>query len=296
MIKYILKVFNIPCTRYRGDFFRREFSKLGEVRSLIPSSINMMALTATATVKSRDKIMAILGMSMPVIISESPDKPNLIYRVQGKTTIDDVFTPLVHRLRNERGKMARVIVFCQKCEDCAALYEFFLSSLKEEFTEPVGAPNLARFRLVDMYMSATHNSVKESIVKSFCECNNHLRVVICTIAFGMGVDTVGVRQVIHWGVASDVESYVQESGRAGRDGDVACATIFCKGSDLDKRRVSKEMITYCQNKTHCRRTILFVNFDSTRSSGQKNPIGCLCCDVCALSCQCSDCKCSFFPI
>ena len=64
----------------------------------------------------------------------------------------------------------------------------------------------------------------------------------------MGVDTVGVRQVIH---ASDVESSVQESSRAGRDGDVACATIFCKGSDLDKRRVSKEMITYGQNKTHC---------------------------------------------
>ena len=79
----------------------------------------------------------------------------------------------------------------------------------------------------------------------------------------MGVDTVGVRQVIHWGVASDVESYVQESGRAGRDGDVACATIFCKGSELDKRRVSKEVITYYHNKTHCRRRTLFANFDST---------------------------------
>ena len=119
----------------------------------------MMALTATATVKSRDKIMAILGMSMPVMISESPDKPNFGYTEYKGS--DDVFTPLVNRLRNERENGKSNSFFCQKCEDCAALCKFFLSSLKEEFTDPVGAPNLARFRLVAMYMSATHNSVKE---------------------------------------------------------------------------------------------------------------------------------------
>ena len=54
----------------------------------------------------------------------------------------------------------------------------------------------------------------------------------------MSVDTIGVRQVIQWGAAADVEFYVQESGRAGRDGDVACAIIFCKGSNFER---------YCQN-------------------------------------------------
>ena len=97
-------------------------------------------------------------MNNPVIISESPDKPNLIYRVQERTAIDDVFLPLVRRQRNDRTKMARVIVSCRQCEECAAVYEIFLSSLKDEFTEPVGALNLARFQLVDMYMSATHGS------------------------------------------------------------------------------------------------------------------------------------------
>ena len=214
-----------------------------------------------------------------------------------RTTIEDTFSPLVFKLKKERTGMARVIVFCRQCEECAAVYEFFLSSLKEEFTEPVGAPNLARFRLVDMYMSATHEVVKENIVKSFCEKNNCLRVVICTVAFGMGVDTVGVRQVIHWGAAADVESYVQESGRAGRDGDVACAIIFCKGSNLDKRRVSKEMIKYCQNETQCRRSLLFSNFDSTIAvKPDENPTGCLCCDVCAISCQCTNCKCCNFSL
>ena len=88
-----------------------------------------MALTATATVQNRDLIIAILGMSKPKIVSSSPDKPNLIYRVRDRTTIDDAFSPLVRRLKIERTKTDRVIVVCRRCEDCAAVYEFFLSSL-----------------------------------------------------------------------------------------------------------------------------------------------------------------------
>ena len=98
--------------------------------------------------------------------------------------------------------------------------------LKKEFFEPVEAPDLARYRLVDMYMSATENSVKSSIVTSFCKSGSPLRVVICTIAFGMGIDCPDVRQIIHWGVSSDVEMYMQESGRAARDGKPACAVLF----------------------------------------------------------------------
>ena len=65
----------------------------------------------------------------------------------------------------KRTKMPRIIIFCRKCEECAELYKFFYSALKDEFTEPVGAPNLVRYRLVDMFMSATDQTVKESIVK-----------------------------------------------------------------------------------------------------------------------------------
>ena len=255
-----------------------------------------MALTATATVKSRDKIVKILGMCNPVVISQSPDKSNLIYRVQARTSVEKVFAPLVEKLRKERTNMPRVIIFCRKCEECATIYEFFRLALMEEFTEPIGAPNLARYRLVDMFMSATDQTVKDSIaiVNSFCTQDKQLRVVISTIAFGMGVDCANVRQIVHWGVAADVESYVQESGRAGRNGKIACATTFFKASDLDARRVSKDMINYCQNKDQCRRSLLFSHFDSAITENE--PHGCVCCDVCALSCKCEDCMCSFFPV
>lgn len=60
----------------RGQHFRVEFSKLGEVRSLIPSQVNLMAMTATATMDTRRKIIGILGMTNPAVVAESPDKPN----------------------------------------------------------------------------------------------------------------------------------------------------------------------------------------------------------------------------
>ena len=73
--------------------------------------------------------------------------------------------------------------------------------LKHEFTEPISACmayNASKFRLVDMYTSVTQKEVQESIVKSFSCATASLCIVVCTIAFGMGIDCAGVNQVIHW--------------------------------------------------------------------------------------------------
>ena len=114
-------------------------------------------------------------MLSPKVVSVSPEKSNITYWVRQKSSIEEVFTPLADKLKSERANMPRVIIiFCKRCEKCAILYQFFLSNLQEEFTEPVGAPNLSRYRLVDMYMSATDESVKHSIVKSFCKVDSPL--------------------------------------------------------------------------------------------------------------------------
>ena len=276
----------------RGEYFRREFSNLGQVRSLIPSTVNIMALTATATKTTRNKIIAILGMLSPKVVSVSPEKSNITYWVRQKSSIEEVFTPIADKLKHKRANMPRVIIFCKRCEECAMLYQFFLSNLEEEFTEPVGAPNLSRFRLVDMYMSATDESVKHTIVESFCKVDSPLRVIICTIAFGMGIDCPDVRQVVHWGISDDIEMYMQESGRGGRDGKSACALLYYKKSDLDSRRTTQAMIDYCKNTSVCRRSLLLKHFDFNAHSAH----GCSCCDVCSNYPSCSDCLCNSFPL
>ncbi|KAL5483863.1 hypothetical protein EMCRGX_G020281 [Ephydatia muelleri] len=131
----------VHCVPKWGDFFRQEFRNLGAVRSLIPSHVHIMAMTATATTATRENVITSLGLIDTVIVSSSPDKPNISYSVRVKASIEDVFTPLVDKLRAVRCRLPR-----------------------QEFTEPVGAPNLAMFRLVDMYTGVTRKSIRDSLL------------------------------------------------------------------------------------------------------------------------------------
>ena len=231
---------------HRGDFFRREFSNLGEVRSLVPYHVKMMALTATATVDTRRRICLILGMREPSVIATSPDKTNLCYWVKEGVSVHDFVTPLVAKLKVQRSKLPRVMIFCRRIEDCSILYRLFLMHLKKEFTEPIGAPNVSKFRLVDMYTSVTDKEVQDSIIASFCKIDSSLRVLICTIAFGMGLDCHDVSQIIHWGPASNLEAYMQECGRAGRSGNASSALLYVRHRDLSSPNISKDMKDYCK--------------------------------------------------
>ena len=94
---YLDYLFIVGYSFYRGDFFRREFSMLGEVRSLIPPKVRIMALTATASLKNRDRVIKILGMESPCITAVSPHKANIVYWVLPKASIEEV---LNHSLRN----------------------------------------------------------------------------------------------------------------------------------------------------------------------------------------------------
>ncbi len=128
----------------RGETFRREFANLGEVRSLISESVRIMALTATATVSTRKAICKTLGMVNPVVVSESPNKPNIKYVIRRNPgTFEEAFAPLVEEVRRCRCTTDKTIVFCRTYDSCAHIYLYMRNRLGKEFTEPVGAPDLA---------------------------------------------------------------------------------------------------------------------------------------------------------
>ena len=106
-----------------------------------------------------------------------------------------------------------------------ARYIIFQNCLRLEggFVEPSDAPDLSRFKLVEMFTSCTDDGVKVQIISLFTS-ELPLRIVCATVAFGMGLDCTDVRQVIHVGAPDDVESYIQETGRGGRDGNLSLAT------------------------------------------------------------------------
>ncbi len=109
----------------------------------------------------------------------------------------------------------------------------WLNRIGCENVEPIGAPDLAKFRLVDMFTACTVRNVKQCIIKSFTNVTSPLRIVVATVAFGMGLDCSNIRRIIHWGPPNDIESYIQEIGRAGRDGKEATATSYYNGNDLN---------------------------------------------------------------
>lgn len=148
-----------------------------------------MALTATATTQKRKAICKILGMTNSVIVAESPNKPNIKYILKRhRGTLEETFAPLVEEIRRCRQTTDKEIVFCRTYDNCARIYLYMKSRLNEQFTEPVGAPDLARFHLVDMFSACTHPDVKEAVISAFSIPHSTLRVVEATIAFGMGID------------------------------------------------------------------------------------------------------------
>ncbi len=168
---------NLTLIVRRGSEFRKEFSNLGEVRSLMPSGTHVMALTATATQSSRRTICQVLGMEKVVVVSEVPDRPNIEYSLK-KENHEIVFAPIVEELKQKRCSMDRVIVFCRTCDDAGNLYAYFRARLAKESFEPIGAPNLSKYRLFDLFTACTPRDVKKSIIDqsvTSCDCYDCLR-------------------------------------------------------------------------------------------------------------------------
>lgn len=107
---------------YRGETFRREFSQLGELRSLVSENVHVMALTATATRQTRKSIFTTLHMIKPKIVYVRPIKSNITFYVAVKSSIEQVFSPIVHQLLEKRVNMDRMIIFCKKYSEVSFIY------------------------------------------------------------------------------------------------------------------------------------------------------------------------------
>ena len=116
-------------------------------------------------------------MNSPKLVYVKPIKSNIYFAAAEKSTIEQVFSPIMKQLQRQRGKMERIIIFCMKYSEVTSIYRYFKRSMGKCFTEPKGAPDLSRYRLVEMYTQCTQQSVKDMIVENFTRASN-LRVVI----------------------------------------------------------------------------------------------------------------------
>ena len=100
----------------------------------------------------------------------------------------------------------------------------------------------------------------------------------------MGINCVGVTKIFHYGPPQDLDSYIQETGRGGREGQDFMAALLW--SPLLNVHSDDAMVDYCLNTTKCRRDVMFSNYDNYTNNARSL---CNCCDVCSIVCECAHC-------
>lgn len=268
----------------RGDDFRTAFAMIGELRSIIPDCVRILALTATATHSTLQAVKDRLSLQDPVIVGLSPNRPNIFLSVLPTMKLDELIEMVAGELLEKKVNYPKTVIFCRTYQDCTDLYSRMVRYLGDDKTEPPGYPDLLQFRLLTMYTRASTVAMKQAVLSVFTKQGSKLRIVIATTSFSMGIDCPDVHQIIHWRPPSDLEQYLQEIGRAGRDRELSRAILICgkKG-----RHMQQSMKAYYENNQSCRRCTLFRSFILFDDSDR---VKCKCCDICSKSCNCEECS------
>lgn len=254
------------CVSQWGHDFRPEYILLGNLRNTFPN-IPLMALTATADPTTRADILLHLRLNEPHTYLGSFDRPNIRYTVQEK------FKPmeqLAKFIAGQKGKSG--IVYCNSRKKV------------EEITEKLSARNIS----VMGYHAGMSVQQRETVQNAFQRDN--IQVVVATVAFGMGINKSNVRFVVHFDLPRSIESYYQETGRAGRDDLPSQAVMFYDPADYawlqkmlleepesEQRDIKQHKLqaigAFAESQT-CRRLVLLNYFGESRREPCKN------CDIC----------------
>lgn len=252
------------CISEWGHDFRPEYRNLKGIINRLGDDIPIIGLTATATPKVQEDIIKNLGMTDAEVFKASFNRPNLFYEVRPKT--QNVDADIIRFVKQNQGKSG--IIYCLSRKRVEELAQVLQVNGISAVPYHAGFDAKTRSKYQDMFLM------------------EEVDVVVATIAFGMGIDKPDVRFVIHHDIPKSIESYYQETGRAGRDGgeghclafyaykDVEKLEKFMSGKPVAEQEIGnallQEIVAYAETSMSRRKFILHYfgeEFDETNGEG-----------------------------